>query len=114
MTNAPPGAPGSPDEPAEALVRFTRGDTGRASALSTNLRILREASGDRDFQRLVDDVLTGRRILREAVRSPEFDRAIAPHVERFGQWWDERPDEERHALAAEGEQWLDEAREGNR
>ena len=93
------------------LLRFTHGDVGRARALRANLEVLRGASGDRDFSRLVDDVLAGRRSLREAVRAPEFDREIAPRVERFGEWWDEKSEDEREALAEEGAQALDEARE---
>jgi hypothetical protein len=112
MSAEPPGPP--PDGPPpqdDMLLRFTHGDVGRARALRANLEVLRGASGDRDFSRLVDDVLAGRRSLREAVRAPEFDREIAPRVERFGEWWDEKSEDEREALAEEGAQALDEARE---
>ena len=92
------------DDPGQSdpLLGFTRGDATRARALRAQLGVLREATSDPEFRALVDDVLAGRRGLRDAVRAPAFDAAITPRVEQFGTWWDEKSEDERRELAEQG------------
>ncbi|HEX7305706.1 hypothetical protein [Lentzea sp.] len=94
----------------EPLLDIARGDAARSRVLRDSLAILRDRSPDPAFGKLVDDVLAGRRGLREAVASPLFDQALTPGVREAAQRFKEMPEEERERLAAEGERRLNQLR----
>ncbi|MGW6935699.1 hypothetical protein ACWGE0_36970 [Lentzea sp. NPDC054927] len=95
----------------EPLLDIARGDAARSQVLRESLKILRARSTDPAFGKLVDDVLAGRRGLREAVASPLFNQALTPGVQEAAQRYKDMPEEERARLAAEGERQLDRLRE---
>ncbi|MGW6446557.1 hypothetical protein [Lentzea sp. NPDC055074] len=95
----------------EPLLDIARGDAARSQVLRESLKILRDRSGDPAFGKLVDDVLTGRRGLREAVASPLFNQALTPGVREAAARLKEMPEEERERLAAEGERRLSRLRD---
>jgi hypothetical protein len=96
----------------EPLLDVARGDAARSHVLRESLKILRERSADPAFGKLVDDVLAGRRGLREAVASPLFNQALTPGVQEAASRYQEMSEEEREHLAAEGERQLDRLRDG--
>jgi hypothetical protein len=95
----------------EPLLDIARGDAARSKVLRESLKILRDRSNDPAFGKLVDDVLAGRRGLRDAVASPLFNQALTPGVQEAAQRYQEMPEEERQRLAAEGERRLDRLRD---
>ncbi|MGI5505008.1 hypothetical protein [Lentzea sp. CA-135723] len=95
----------------EPLLDVARGDAARSHVLRESLKILRSRSADPAFGRLVDDVLAGRRGLREAVASPLFNQALTPGVQEAAARFKEMPEEERARLAAEGERQLNRLRD---
>jgi hypothetical protein len=95
----------------EPLLDVARGDAARSHVLRESLKILRDRSGDPAFGKLVDDVLSGRRGLREAVANPLFGKALTPGVQAAAERFKEMPEEERERLAAEGERRLSRLRE---
>lgn len=82
------------------------GDPALSRHLRNSLTLLRDRSDDPEFRRLADDVLAGRRGLREVATSPVFAQALNPQVERFAQRYEQLSDAERAALAAQGEEQL--------
>ncbi|MGW4208403.1 hypothetical protein ACWEIJ_10505 [Lentzea sp. NPDC004789] len=90
----------------EPLLDVARGDAAHSHVLRESLKILRDRSADPAFGKLVDDVLAGRRGLREAVASPLFSQALTPGVQEAAARYKEMPEEERERLAAEGERRL--------
>jgi hypothetical protein len=95
----------------EPLLDIARGDAARSHVLRESLKILRDRSDDPAFGKLVDDVLAGRRGLREAVASPLFNQALTPGVQEAAQRYKDMSEEERQRLAAEGERRLGQIRE---
>ncbi|MFC3891424.1 hypothetical protein ACFOWZ_08045 [Lentzea rhizosphaerae] len=95
----------------EPLLDVARGDAARSHVLRESLKILRDRSGDPAFGKLVDDVLTGRRGLREAVASPLFNQALTPGVQEAAQRYKGMSEEERERLAADGEDRLNRLRD---
>ncbi|HEY0700929.1 MAG TPA: hypothetical protein VGD43_24360 [Micromonospora sp.] len=98
------------DEP--PMLDVAQGDPALSRHLRNSLQLLRDRSDDEDFRRLADDVLAGRRGLRDVATAPEFSRVLNPQVERFAERWEELSDAERAALAAQGEQQFAEQRVG--
>ncbi len=102
----------SPDnERQEPMLDVARGDPAVSRHLRDCLRLLRERSDDPSFQRLVDDVLRGRRGLREVCRSPEFAAVLDGRVAQFAPRLDELSDDERARLAERGNRYLSDLRE---
>ena len=95
----------------EPVLDVAQGDPALSRHLRNSLKLLRDRTEDRDFQRLADDVLAGRLSLREVATSPSFARVLNPEVERFAERYEALTDEERAELAAQGEQQLAEERE---
>src|SRR5688500_14255711 len=98
-----------PDE--EPMLDVAAGDPALSRHLRNSLTLLRDRSDDPEFRRLADEVLTGRRGLRDVATSPVFAQALNPQVERFAQRYEELSDEERAALAAQGAEQLAAERE---
>lgn len=93
------------------LLDIARGDGARSHVLRESLKILRDRSSDPEFGKLVDDVLAGRRGLREAAASPLFSQALTPGVQEAAQRYKEMSEEERERLAVEGERRLERLRD---
>jgi hypothetical protein len=96
------------------MLDIARGDAARSHQLRASLKILRDRTTDPAFRTLVDDVLAGKRGLRDAVRSPVFDQAISPQVQQAVDKLNEMSDEEKQQLAEEGERQLERLRESMR
>jgi hypothetical protein len=83
----------------EPLLETLRDDPALSRVLRTSLLALREQSSSDEFRRMVDDVLTGRRHLRDVFSSPAFAGELDPLVQRFGEQYEALPDDERQRLA---------------
>ena len=82
------------------MIDVANGDPERDRALRTALETLRERSDDPAFRDELDDVLAGRRGLREVALGDGFARAVGPAVERAVQEWEALPPGDRRALLA--------------
>lgn len=91
-----------PDQ--EPMLDIARGDPARSRFLREALATLRETSDDERFRTMVDDILAGRRSLRDAATSEMFNRGIADKVDEGARRYQELSEAEREALAAQGEQ----------
>jgi hypothetical protein len=94
--------------PNEPVLDVARGDAALSRHLRNCLEVLRRRTEDAEFRQLVDDVLAGRRGLREVALSPAFEQVLSPAVEQFAQRYEQLSDAEREQLAADGEQQLSE------
>lgn len=90
----------------EPTLDVAHGDRVIARHLTESLRLLRARSEDEGFRRLVDDVLAGRRSLREVYATPEFAAGINPGVEEFARRYEKLDRDERERLAEEGQRQL--------
>jgi hypothetical protein len=95
----------------EPLLDVAGGDPALSRHLRGSLRLLRDKSDDPEFRRLADDILEGRRGLREASRSPVFARVLDPRVDEFARRYDQLSEDERAGLAAEGQRQFAELRD---
>lgn len=93
------------------MLDVAQGDPALSRHLRNSLELLRDRTDDQDFRRLADDVLAGRRGLRDVASAPAFARVLNPEVERFAQRYEELSDAEREALARQGEEQLATERE---
>ncbi|TLW94944.1 hypothetical protein FFT09_03585 [Saccharomonospora piscinae] len=103
-------AEASPDP----LLDVARGDAALSRHLRNSLTLLRGKTEDPEFRHLVDDVLTGRRGLRDVAGSAAFARALNPLAEQGAEQYRALSDEERDELAALGERQFAELRERER
>lgn len=60
----------------EPMMDVARGDRAVNQYLRESLTVLRDNSQDKEFRRLVDDVLSGKTSLREAAFTELFERAV--------------------------------------
>jgi hypothetical protein len=88
----------------DPMLDVARGDKARSAFLRASLVKLRDGSGDEQFRTMVDDVLSGRRSLREAAVSEVFNRGIAEKLDEGTRRYQALSDEEKESLAAQGEQ----------
>lgn len=98
----------SADEPVP-LLGITAQDAGLDRQLRDTLRTLRDSTTP-ELRDLLDDVLAGRRSLREVARSPEWDSAVAPAAQQATEQWSALPPEQREALVQQGAEQLEAAR----
>jgi len=87
----------------EPMLDVARGDKAVSEHLRESLKNLRDDSDDKDFRRLIDDVLSGEMSLREAAMTDLFDRGIAKPLEQTMRQLDQLSESERERLADEGE-----------
>jgi hypothetical protein len=87
----------------EPMMDVARGDKAVSQFLRESLKALRDGSEDKDFRRLIDDVLNGQMSLREAAASDLFERGFAGPLHEGMRRYDQLPESERARLAAEGE-----------
>lgn len=99
----------SEDRP-EPTLDIARGDVALSKHLRNSLNVLREKVDDPEFKRLVDDITSGRRSLRDTFTSPAFARALDPLVEQAAEHYRNLPEQEREELARTGEQQFEELR----
>lgn len=88
----------------EPMLDIAHGDPARSRFLREALGKLRSASDDKKFQCLVDEILAGRKSLREAARSDVFNSAVVDKVDEGARRYRELTEAEREQLAADGEQ----------
>lgn len=98
-----------PDQ--EPMIDVAGGDPALSRHLRNCLKVLRDRTDNPEFRELADDIMAGRRSLREAVTSPAFAQALNPQVEQFAQRYEQLSADERERLAAEGERQFAEQRE---
>ncbi|MHA6803486.1 hypothetical protein [Salinifilum ghardaiensis] len=90
----------------EPMMDVARGDVGLSRHLRNSLRTIRDKTDDEEFKKLADDIIAGKRSLREASRSDVFSRVLNPQVEKASAEIESMSDEEREELARTGEQQL--------
>lgn len=87
----------------DSVSAFTRGDPVRSRMLRENLQAIRDRTDDPHLRRLVDDVLQGRRTVRELVRDEGFVRELDAGMQRFGEHWEQLTPEQRAELVRQGQ-----------
>ena len=87
----------------EPTLDVARGDRAVSEHLRESLKAMRDDSEDKDFRRLIDDVLKGELSLRQAASTDLFESAIRKSAERFIKEYDQLSESERERLGAEGE-----------
>ncbi|WP_052685090.1 hypothetical protein [Lentzea aerocolonigenes] len=75
-------------------------------AMSDELRVLRDTSGDPAFRALLDDVITGRKSLRQAASTDVFGQGVEARVAKGLDVLSSMSEEDFDALAERGEQAL--------
>lgn len=97
----------------EPLLDVAHGDPAMSRHVRDSLKVLAERTDDPEFGKLVEDVLRGRRSLRDVAFTPAFERTINPGVAQFAERYEQLSEEEREELAAQGERQLAEQREAS-
>ncbi len=92
------------------MLDVARGDAALSRHLKNSLTVLRDKVADPEFKSLVDDVVAGRRSLRDTVTSPAFSRALDPLMEQAAEHYRTLSDEEREELRRTGEQQFEQLR----
>jgi hypothetical protein len=88
----------------DPIAAFTRGDSMRSTYLRRNLTQIRDTTEDRHVQRLVSEVLDGRRGVRELVRDERFEEEMNRGMAAFAEQWEAMTPEERAELVRAGQQ----------
>ena len=101
---------GTEPNDAPPLLGITEQDAGMDRMLRASVRTLRDQHAGTPLGEMLDDVLAGRRTLRDVARTPEWDAAVAPAAERMTEQWAELSTQEREQLVAEGQAELDRQR----
>jgi hypothetical protein len=99
----------TPDK--DPVLDIARGDPAVSKALSSSLKILRDRSDDPAFKTMVDDILAGKKSLREAASSQAFNQGISVKAHAGFEWYRNLSDEERERGAEQGRAQLDQLRE---
>lgn len=90
----------------EEILDIARGDTAISRHLRDSLKLLKNTNTDPEFGKLVDDVLAGRRSLRDVAFTPQFEPVLNTGVQQFAERYEQLSEEEREELAASGERQL--------
>lgn len=98
-----------PDQ--EPMIDVAGGDPALSRHLRSCLKVLRDRTDNPGFRELADEIMSGRRSLREAVTSPVFSQVLNSQVARFAHRYEQLSDDERERFAAEGERQFAEQRE---
>jgi len=91
--------------PPDSTLDIAGVDVGLSRHLKDSLRLLAKRSDEPAFSRLIDDVLSGERSLREAYTDPAYTRVMDAQVHAFADRWDAMSEEEKE-LARVGEHQL--------
>ncbi|WP_110206985.1 hypothetical protein [Nocardioides daejeonensis] len=86
----------------DPIAAFTRGDPLRAEALRANLTRIAEQTDQPEVRRLVQEVLDGRRTVRELVREPAMVAELDRGMDAFARQWSDLSPEQRAALVNQG------------
>ncbi|HEX6682313.1 MAG TPA: hypothetical protein VF062_05935 [Candidatus Limnocylindrales bacterium] len=87
----------------EPMLDVARGNKAVSEHLRESLKNMRDDSGDKDFRRLIDDVLSGELSLREAAMMDLFERGISESLDETVRQYEQLSESERDRLADEGE-----------
>lgn len=87
------------DEP--PMMDIARGDATASRQIRRNLEILQEHSKNPEFRSLIQEVLDGRRSLREAAGSGLFTSEITPYMQTFTRKWEDATAKDQDVLPAE-------------
>lgn len=98
-------------EPPQSISAFARGDRGRARALTQSLQVLHDKEQDPAVRRALEDVLDGRVTLREFLRTPAGASILHRGAVAFENKWSTLSEEEKDALAEQGNERLAELRD---
>lgn len=93
----------SSSEPGPTL-DIAHGDAALSKHLKNSLNLLRKKTDDPEFKSMVDDIIAGRKSLRDTVGSPVFSRVLDPLVGRAVEHYRSLSEQERDELAKTGEQ----------
>ena len=88
----------------DPIAAFTRGDSMRSAFLRRNLTQIRDSTQDRYVERIVSDVLEGRRGVRELVRDERFEEEMNRGMAVFAEQWESLSPEERAELVRAGQE----------
>jgi hypothetical protein len=95
----------------EPEIDVAHGDPAVSAHLRRSLTLLRDKASNDEFKDLVNDILKGKRRLREAFSSPEFQNGIDPYMRDAKEKYESMSEEEKTRLVAQGRQELQEERE---
>lgn len=87
------------DESTPPLLSLTAHDPGWDQHLRTQIATLRDRYQGTELANLLDDVLKGRRTLRDVARTRAFDDAVRPAVDQMAVAWASLSEDERAELA---------------
>ncbi|ASR56069.1 hypothetical protein [Cellulomonas sp. PSBB021] len=93
------------------LLSVTAGDAGADRVLRRQVAALRDQAVGTPLGDMLDDVLAGRRTLRDVARTPEFDEVVAPAARVATEQWAALTPQERETLVAQGREQVARARE---
>lgn len=88
------------------LLGITAADPALDRQLRAQLTALRDRAVGSELGSILDDVLAGRRSLRDAARTTAFAGVVGPAVTEMADAWARMTPEQRSDLAADGERTL--------
>ncbi|WP_433230952.1 hypothetical protein [Actinomadura formosensis] len=89
------------DETGQPMMDIARGDQRASMRIRRDLEVLKDNSANPEFQRLVQDVLAGRRSLREAAGSAIFGAEMSPRIDQVEEKWQEAMAEDQEVVDEE-------------
>src|SRR5665647_201890 len=95
------------DQPEQPLLPLAAHDPGLDRRLRRDLATLRDRAAGTDLAMLLDDVLAGRRSLREVARTKAFDDVVAPAAQKMSEQWSVLSQDEKDALVESGRRELE-------
>lgn len=101
--------PSQGEQPAP-LLGVTATDAGLERQLRASLRTIRDRTQDPALAGMLDDVLAGRRSLRDVARTPEWNAAVESSTRQATQAWARMSPQERAELVQTGREELEQAR----
>ncbi|AOS65446.1 hypothetical protein [Actinoalloteichus hymeniacidonis] len=97
-----------PGEAREPMLDIAGGDEARSRRLMRTVKAARDSAADPALRALLEDVVAGKKGLREIAGTEAFGRAAAPAINRFAEIYQNLSDEERAAAEEEGRRQEDE------
>lgn len=92
------------------MLDIAHGDVALSKHLKNSLNLLRDKVDDPEFKKLVDEVVSGRRSLRDTFASPAFSHALNPLMDRAMEYYQNLSEGDREELTRTGEQQFDRMR----
>ena len=87
-----------PEDDGNGIARLAQGDPNEVRRIRANLAVFARRARDRDTTELVNDVLAGRRDIRDVVNSESFRRVAESNVANLEEGLRRMPDEQRTRL----------------